>query len=237
MTNHRGESVMKYQIIAVAVAGILGYQGMALAQTNNNLANNLQTSFSQQATSTLNLQNRIVVARNDQRSRNSRRYSRRAYWQNRYKAKRYKTKYRARSRSRRSYSFPSQRAGGKAFIFDPRKLAWAAYDHNGRLIKTGRASGGKGYCPDIRRSCRTPTGSFAVYRKGSAGCKSRTYPKPHGGARMAYCMFFTGGYAIHAGHVPNGHASHGCVRVQHSAARWLSKNFMSHGTKVIVRSY
>ena len=63
--------------------------------------------------------------------------------------------------------FPSSRpaTGKKVVIFDPEATAWAAYDANGNRIKTGRASGGKGFCADIGRSCRTSTGRFSFYSK------------------------------------------------------------------------
>lgn len=124
------------------------------------------------------------------------------------------------------------------FIFDPRNLRWAAYDAEGRLIRTGRASGGSGYCPDVNRSCHTPGGKFAVFSKGSANCKSSRYPLPNGGAPMPYCMFFTSNYAIHGSYeVPNYNASHGCIRVIPSDARWLHQSFIQHGTRVIVKPY
>lgn len=126
---------------------------------------------------------------------------------------------------------------GRVFVFDPRHHRWYAYS-NGRLVASGVAAGGAGYCPDIRRSCRTPVGYFSVLRKGPPNCRSTRYPKPRGGARMDYCMFFTKYYAIHgSNHVPAANVSHGCVRVQPAAARWLHGNFMFIGTRVIVRSY
>ena len=55
---------------------------------------------------------------------------------------------------------------------------------------------------------------------------------------MPYCMYFFQGYTIHAGYeVPTYNASHGCVRVFSSAAKWLNEQFMTVGTKVIVLSY
>lgn len=129
-------------------------------------------------------------------------------------------------------------SGQKHFIFDPRQLKWYAYNQNGNLVASGRASGGRGYCPDIGRSCRTPVGSFSVHHKGSAYCKSSKYPVGRGGAPMPYCMFFRGGYAIHGSpDVPSHNASHGCIRVLPSAARWLHGNFIDYGTKVIVKPY
>lgn len=129
-------------------------------------------------------------------------------------------------------------SGKKTFIFDPAQLRWYAYGANGSLVGSGRASGGRNYCPDVKRRCRTPVGTFNVTRKGSASCVSSKFPIGRGGAPMPYCMFFRGGYAIHGSpDVPNYNASHGCIRVEPSAARWLSHNFMDHGTTVIVRPY
>ena len=122
------------------------------------------------------------------------------------------------------------RPTGKVFIFDPRQHKWFAYN-NGRLIASGRAAGGAGYCKDIGRSCRTPTGTFRILHKGGANCRSTRYPRPNGGARMDYCMFFSKYYAIHgSNHVPAANVSHGCVRVEPSAARWLHGNFLFDGT-------
>jgi len=141
---------------------------------------------------------------------------------------------------RRVHGFPrkQQATGNRVFIFDPQKLLWAAYDPNGRLISTGRASGGKNYCPDVGKRCLTPRGTFKVYRKGSAKCVSSKFPLGKGGAPMPYCMFFHGGYAIHGSpHLPDYNASHGCIRVHPEAAQWLHQNFMQTGTTVIVTAY
>lgn len=137
-------------------------------------------------------------------------------------------------------AFPNQiRAPGvRTFIFSPRAKAWGAYSPSGRLVGYGRASGGANWCRDIGRSCRTPRGTFRVMRKGSPSCRSSRYPLPRGGARMPYCMFYSKYYAIHGSYnVPNYNASHGCIRVTPKAARWLSNNFITIGTKVVVTSY
>ncbi len=150
---------------------------------------------------------------------------------------RYKNKRKAK---RPSYSFPAKRngTGRKVFIFDPSRIAWAAYDRSGNLVRSGRASGGKHYCADVRRSCLTPRGSFRIYSKGGPGCKSSKYPRPRGGAPMMHCMFFYKGYAIHgSNNVPSHNASHGCIRVRPPAARWLNREFLNHGSTVIVRPY
>lgn len=126
---------------------------------------------------------------------------------------------------------------GNSFIFSPRTLQWKAI-HNGRVVRTGRGSAGKSYCADIGRSCKTPTGTFRIVSKRGPGCKSSRYPVGKGGAPMPYCMFFYKNYAIHGSpDVPNYNASHGCLRVKTEDARWLSQNFLSIGSKVIIQSY
>jgi lipoprotein-anchoring transpeptidase ErfK/SrfK len=138
------------------------------------------------------------------------------------------------------YQFPATRAatGSKVIIVDPNEHAWGAYGPDGALVAQGPASTGKGYCPDLGGPCKTPSGTFAVYRKGGADCKSSIFPIPNGGAPMPYCMFFNGGYALHgSGDVPNYNASHGCVRMHPSDAAWLSDNFVTIGTKVQILPY
>jgi len=138
--------------------------------------------------------------------------------------------------------FPMHRdtAGKQLFVVDLNEGAWAAYNAQGDRVNVGRASGGRSYCPDINRSCRTAVGSYKIIRKGGADCESNKYPiDTGGGAPMPYCMYFSGkGYAVHGSNdVPNYNASHGCVRVTPTAAAWLSKNFMKIGTEVIVLPY
>lgn len=124
-----------------------------------------------------------------------------------------------------------------SFVYNPRTLQWSALQ-NGRVVRTGHGSGGNNYCRDIRRSCRTPTGVYHIVSKGGAGCRSSRYPVGRGGAPMPYCMFFSKLYAIHGSpDVPNYNASHGCIRVRPSDARWLSQNFLQVGSPVIVKSY
>lgn len=137
--------------------------------------------------------------------------------------------------------FPEKRepTGRKVFVFDPKATAWAAYDAQGNRVNTGSASGGKDFCEDVGRGCRTVTGSFRVYSKKGEECTSSLYPvETHGGAKMPYCMHFHGGYSIHAAYeVPNYNASHGCIRVLPSAAKWLNQNFIDIGTTVVVKPY
>lgn len=124
------------------------------------------------------------------------------------------------------------------FVFNPRSLSWTAINQNGHVVKSGRASGGRSYCPDIRRSCRTPSGTYTIHSKGGPSCRSSRYPVGRGGAPMPYCMFFSKYYAIHGSYdVPNYNASHGCIRVQPRDAKWLSDNFIRIGTRVVVKPY
>ncbi len=137
--------------------------------------------------------------------------------------------------------FPKQISvsGEKTFVFDPKASAWAAYDATGMRIMTGSASGGKDFCEDAGKPCRTVTGVFHVYNKRGIECKSGEYPvETFGGAKMPYCMYFFQGYTIHAAYeVPSYNASHGCVRVLPSAAKWLNEQFITIGTKSVVLSY
>lgn len=139
--------------------------------------------------------------------------------------------------------FPVTRpaTGNKVFIFDPNYHAWAIYDAEGHRVDTGNASGGKAYCPDLDAPCETIVGTFKVIKKGDASCISHTFPlKTHGGAPTPYCMYFSDqGYAIHGSYeLPaDDNESHGCIRVNPVAAKWLSQNFMTLGTTVIVLPY
>ena len=137
--------------------------------------------------------------------------------------------------------FPAKReaTGRKVFVFDPKATAWAAYDAQGNRVETGSASGGKDFCEDVGRPCRTVTGTFKVYSKKGEDCKSSIYPvETHGGAKMPYCVDFHGGCSIHGAYDgSNVDASHGCIRVLPGAARWLNENFIDVGTTVVVKPY
>lgn len=115
---------------------------------------------------------------------------------------------------------------------------WAAYDSEGKLINSGHVSGGKSFCPDINKACKTTTGTFKIYEKRGAKCKSKIFPVGKGGAPMPYCMFFNEGYALHGSNaVPNYNASHGCVRMSATDAQWLNENFVSVGTTRVNVTY
>lgn len=128
----------------------------------------------------------------------------------------------------------------KTVVVNPAAHAWGAYDQQGNLVHGGIVTAGGNYCPDVGRPCRTNVGSFRVYSVGSPDCVSKVYPKPKGGGLMPYCMFFSGGQALH-GSLDNalveGNVSHGCVRMSIPDAEWLRYNFVNVGTKVIVQPY
>jgi hypothetical protein len=138
------------------------------------------------------------------------------------------------------FSMRRNATGNEVFIFDPTYNAWALYDEDGKCLNTGRASGGRYYCPDVKRRCKTISGKFRIISKGDSGCISSKYPlETHGGAPMPYCMYFSPkGYAIHGSNdVPDHNASHGCIRVTPTAAEWLNVKHMPIGTTVIVLPY
>ncbi|MBA2709563.1 MAG: L,D-transpeptidase [Tatlockia sp.] len=134
--------------------------------------------------------------------------------------------------------------GEKQVIVDQDKLAWAAYDKDGKLIKWGPVSSGVDRCPDAARSCRTMTGIFRFFSKENEKCRSNVYPIGKGGAKMPFCMYFHKGFAMHGSpDIPGFRASHGCVRMFTRDAEWLNHNFVELssennnylGTKVVVR--
>lgn len=126
----------------------------------------------------------------------------------------------------------------KTILIDPRVHAWGAYDSSGNLIRSGLTTAGGSWCSDIKRSCKTRSGSFRIQSLGHAGCKSSIYPLHKPGAPMPYCMFFNGHQGLHgSSQVVEGNISHGCVRMRTADAEWIRFNFARIGTKVIVRPY
>ncbi|MBA2648750.1 MAG: L,D-transpeptidase [Legionella sp.] len=143
-------------------------------------------------------------------------------------------------RGRNYFPLQIRATGERQFIFDPKASAWAAYDEDGLRLMTGSGSAGVDACEEnSNESCRTITGTFRIYNKRGAECRSGEYPvATQGGAKMPYCMYFYQGFTIHAAFdVPEHSSSHGCVRVLPSAAKWLNEEFMHIGTKVIILAY
>ncbi len=127
---------------------------------------------------------------------------------------------------------------------DQEKLAWAAYDANGYLVKWGPISSGRDTCSDSAKSCLTLTGIFRAFSKENQNCKSDVFPIGKGGAKMPWCIYWHKGFALHGSDdIPGVRASHGCVRMFIQDAKWLNQEFVElsneankfMGTKVIVR--
>lgn len=138
------------------------------------------------------------------------------------------------------FAMPSQiePVGERMILVDPRIHQWGAYDANGQLVRSGRATSGAAWCNDIQQPCRTHMGSFRIRSLGSARCKSPSFPLPHGGAPMPYCMYYNEVQAIHGSpNVVKGNISHGCVRVYPGDAKWLRFNFARIGTLVHILPY
>lgn len=127
-----------------------------------------------------------------------------------------------------SYSpLPQKRSDitAKTVIVDQKELAFGAYNEKGELVHWGPVNPGKS-------GTRTSLGdNFKVYRKGGAGCWSKKFD-----ANMPYCIFFNGGFAMHGFNMPGYPASHGCVRMNNSDAKWLNKEFTDYSTRVVVTS-
>jgi hypothetical protein len=116
----------------------------------------------------------------------------------------------------------------KTIYVNQKELAWAAYNEAGELVWWGPISVGRSFCPDIKKSCETPSGNFRMIHKNLLDCESTKFPlETMGGAPMPYCMFFFSGYALHGSPIVPGYAdSHGCVRLFVEDAKWLNQHFV-----------
>ena len=133
----------------------------------------------------------------------------------------------------------------KIIVVDQDKLAWAAYDAQGQLVKWGPVASGGDKCSDNSSpTCRTMTGIFRIFSKEDVHCKSNVFPIGKGGAKMPYCMYFHKGLALHGStDIPGYRASHGCVRMFTQDAKWLNQEWVEpsnegnnfSGTKVVIR--
>ncbi len=146
---------------------------------------------------------------------------------------------RRRSSYRGRCSMPSKMAPGKKIVVSLCCHKLGAYNSKGQLVKTCPISGGAKYCPDVRRACRSPRGSFRIHTKKRMHYSSR-YPVQRSlpRAAMPHSMFFHGGYAVHAttSYIRGQHESHGCIRTTRSCAAWLF-NWAPVGTRFIVKPY
>lgn len=110
-------------------------------------------------------------------------------------------------------------------VFDPRNLAWAHY-LNGQLIAWGPAVGGKDWCANIGRECRTDVGVFHFTEAANANRRSSAYPIGCHGSGCApmprFLRFTDWGQGIHARSMRGANASHGCVGVFEADSVYLS---------------
>ncbi|MCD5381322.1 MAG: L,D-transpeptidase [Candidatus Pacebacteria bacterium] len=123
------------------------------------------------------------------------------------------------------------------FVFSPQLLAWAHY-LDGQLISWGPAVGGKSWCGDIRKTCRTKVGIFSFTETANVRRRSSSFPvgcvdKDSDGniisrkqcARMPYFVRFTNqGQGIHSRTMRGRNASHGCVGVFLSDVVYISNH-------------
>jgi lipoprotein-anchoring transpeptidase ErfK/SrfK len=109
------------------------------------------------------------------------------------------------------YSMSPVRDDGDSMSMIVNLRAQRAYVYrDGVRIRSSQISSGKpGY--------RTPTGTFTVLEKERVHHSNK-----YDNAPMPYMQRLTwGGVALHGGHVPGFPASHGCIRLPMSFARWL----------------
>lgn len=139
-------------------------------------------------------------------------------------------------------------ANQKTIIVDLKNFSIKAYDASGEEVLSEKASGGRKYCPDIEKSCKTPSGTFYLLSKKGPWYRSPTYPlgcnnksKDNKCAKMAWAMKFSNtGEAFHASNdnweKPK-HISHGCVHLKQETAKWLNQQFIDKTTKIIILPY
>ena len=139
--------------------------------------------------------------------------------------------------------------GAPKIVVDVSKQRAYFYRGDARVGETRCSTGKKGFA--------TQVGSYAVTQKdknhlsnlygtfvnGSGDVIKRDVDMskmkvPDGcsfqGAKMPFYMRFTGGYGLHAGHVPDYPASHGCVRLPRVMAEHFFEN-VQVGTPVVVQ--
>ena len=115
-------------------------------------------------------------------------------------------KYRARRQRNEQRAF---QRGAKQVVISLRRQSLSVYKDGVRIRRTRVSTGKNGH--------RTPTGIFSTIQK-----RRRHYSNIYNGAPMPYMQRLTwSGIALHQGPVPRYRASHGCVRLPGSFARYL----------------
>ena len=96
-----------------------------------------------------------------------------------------------------------------------------------RVIAVSTGSGRKYNCKKGHCSvAHTPRGRFRIGRR-IGGWRTSAL------GRLFNPLYFSGGYAIHGGNIPGYPASHGCVRISMSNARWFPSQ-VPGGTPVYI---
>ncbi|MDP3987261.1 MAG: L,D-transpeptidase [Nanoarchaeota archaeon] len=148
-----------------------------------------------------------------------------------------------------SFSHANAEESKKHILVDLKNFKFFAYDEEGELIREGLASGGRRFCPDIKRKCKTPSGSFRVLAKKGKFYKSPLYPlncgNPKEGkvpcAPMPYSIkFLASGESIHGSPNDNWNnpkqISHGCIHATNEDAKWINE-WVNIGDKVKILKY
>ncbi len=136
-------------------------------------------------------------------------------------------------------------------IVDLKNFQWFAYDEDGVEIRSGLASGGRKYCPDIKRGCKTPSGIFHVISKRGKYYRSPLYPlgcgfgaAPDGTPRKKcapmpyYTKFSHQGPGFHGSNddwARPKHISHSCVHLRTEDAKWINENSRKETVIVVLR--
>jgi lipoprotein-anchoring transpeptidase ErfK/SrfK len=128
-------------------------------------------------------------------------------------------------------------------VIDLPNYKWIAYDGD-KEIMSGVASGGRKWCPDIHRRCKSPVGLFQVVSKKGRFYRSPLYPVGCDNSTENKCApmpwavkFKHSGEAIHGhrGRLTQ-HISHGCIHVSYKDAKLINE-FLSVGDFVEVKNY
>jgi hypothetical protein len=149
--------------------------------------------------------------------------------------------------------FPREKAwfGPRHVVVDLRNLAWAAYEPvpgqnlRVRLARWGPANGGAKICRETGKfACKTHPGAHRILRLHGPGKRSNLYPIDCANKRICghkmphYMPFHRDGTGLHGDRWLVGrNASHGCVRMLMTDARWLNKRFAFVDMPVIVEDY
>lgn len=128
-------------------------------------------------------------------------------------------------------------------VIDLKNYKWTAIENN-KEVMSGSASGGRRWCKDIKRRCKSPIGLFKVLSKKNRFYRSPLYPVGCDNSTSNKCApmpwavkFKYSGEAIHGyrGRIAV-HTSHGCIHVSYKDAKWIN-GFLNIGDVVEIKGY